>query len=292
MPWRDPAGRFSPFKLAVFLLLFVPAMIVGYRYLFGLLGARPTNQAIHEIGNWSLRLILLSMAVTPARRILRWVKVLQVRRMIGVAAFAYVAVHFVLYVASESFDLGKVASEIALRIYLTIGFIALLILMAMAITSTDGMLRRMGGKNWRRLHRFVYLAGILAVVHFFMQTKANVNEPWVMAGLFAWLMCWRALNWIGWYEGRLAEWWPLLLALVATAITAIGETIYYGIKLGVDPMRVLEANLVLAQAPRPAVVVLGICLGVAAIAAARQLAMKMAWPQWLAPLGAAPSKRR
>ncbi|TWT05002.1 sulfite oxidase heme-binding subunit YedZ [Reyranella sp. CPCC 100927] len=270
MPWFDPAGRFSPFKLAVFILLFVPAAVIAERYVSGALGPRALNEAIHQVGNWTLKLILISLAITPGRRLLRWPRLMQIRRMVGVAAFAYAAVHLCLYIADESLDLRKVALEIVSRIYLAIGFISLLVLTAMAITSTDGMVRRLGGRRWRRLHQLVYAAALLSVVHFFMQTKFNVNEPWVMAGLFVWLMAYRVVVWRGRWEGRLADWWPLLLTVLATAGTAIGESIYYWIKLGVDPTRVLAANLMFSPSIRPAWIVLAIGLAVAAAAAARR----------------------
>jgi methionine sulfoxide reductase heme-binding subunit len=270
MPWRDPAGRFSAFKLAVFLLLFVPAAMIAVRYGSNALGPRPLNEAVHQLGNWTLKLLLISLAVSPGRRILRWPRLMQVRRMVGVAAFAYAVAHLLLYAADEAFDFGKVAVEIVLRIYLTIGFAALLILTALAATSTDGMARRLGGRRWRRLHRLVYAAALLAVVHFFMQVKFNVDEPWVMAGLFAWLMGYRAVAWLGSTDGRLAGWWPAILALLAAGGTAIGESVYYWIKLGAPPARVLAANVTLASGIRPAGVVLAICLAVALAGALRQ----------------------
>src|SRR5262245_9507256 len=186
MPWFDPAGRFSPFKLAVFILLFVPAALIAFRYADGALGPLAINQAVHQAGNWTLRLILISLAVSPLRQLLRWPRIMQVRRMIGVAAFVYAAIHLTLYAADQAFDLQKVATEILVRIYLTIGFAALLILTALAVTSTNGMVRRLGGARWRWLHRLVYGAALLGVIHFFMQTKFNVDEPWIMAGLFGW----------------------------------------------------------------------------------------------------------
>jgi sulfoxide reductase heme-binding subunit YedZ len=275
MPWFDPAGRLSPFKLAVFVLLFIPAVAVAFSYAHGELGPRPINQAVHEIGNWTLKLILISLAITPGRRLLRWPRLMQVRRMVGVAAFAYAAVHLALYVADEAFDLRKVAVEIVLRIYLAIGFVSLLILTAMVVTSTDGMVRRLGGRRWRRLHQLVYGAALLSVVHFFMQTKFNVSEPWVMAGLFAWLMAYRAVVWRGVPQGRLAHGWPMLLALLAAAGTAVGESIFYWIKVGVDPTRVLAANLMFTPSIRPAWVVLAICLAFAMVGLVRQFSAEI-----------------
>ena len=267
MPWCDAAGRFSWLKLAVLVLLCVPAALVSADFIAGDLGPRPLNEAVHRIGNWALRLILLSLAVTPARSLLRWPRVVQLRRMIGVAAFAYVAVHLVLYAADEKYDLVKVAVEIAIRIYLTIGFVALLILAALAATSTDAMTRRLGGRKWRNLHRLVYLAALLSVIHFFMQTKANVNEPWVMAGLFAWLMLWRVANWRGWANG----WWmPAALAVAAAVLTALGEAVYYTIKFSAPMEKVLAMNLAIAGDLRPAVIVGAVCLAISVIGLIRK----------------------
>ena len=173
-PWSDYSGRLSPLKLAVFVALFVPAGWVAFAYGFGLLGARPFNEAIHEIGLWTIRLIFLALAVTPLRQILQWPRLILVRRMIGVAAFAYVLVHFSFYIGEpEAFDLEKVASEIVHRVYLTIGFAALLGLAALAATSTDGMVRRLGGRRWQLLHRLVYAIGVLAVIHYCFQSKLD-----------------------------------------------------------------------------------------------------------------------
>ncbi len=267
MPWYDAAGRFSLLKLVVLLALLVPAGLVAYRYFGGMLGARPINEAVHQIGNWAIRLIVVSLAITPASRLLKFPSLMGLRRLIGVTAFCYVAAHLMLYIAGEAFDLAKVATEIAFRIYLTIGFVALLILAAMAATSTDGMVKRLGGKRWRRLHQMVYVAGLLAAIHFFLQTKANIDEPLVIAGIFFWLMGYRALVRVK----TLRKWWPAVLAIIAAIGTAAGEALYYSLKVGAPLARVLEANLGFALGPRPAVTVLAICLGLALAGAAREI---------------------
>src|SRR5215212_2514055 len=152
-PWHDYSGRTSPLKLAVFVLLFVPALWVAVAFTQGWLGARPLNEAIHQIGLWTIRLIFIALAVTPLRHILQWSRLLIVRRMVGVAAFAYALGHLALYAADQAFNLAKIATEIAVRIYLTIGFAAVIGLAALAATSTDGMIRRLGARRWQRLHR-------------------------------------------------------------------------------------------------------------------------------------------
>src|SRR5277367_5245984 len=221
-PWYDYGGRVSPLKLTVFVALFVPAMWVMFAYAFGLLGARPLNEAIHQIGLWTIRWIFLALAVTPLRQIWEWPRLILVRRMIGVAAFAYVLIHFSLYTASEAFDLGKVATEIVLRIYLTIGFAALLGLAALAATSTDGMVRRLGGKRWQLLHRLVYAIAVLAVIHYCFQSKLDRWEPTIMAGLLFWLLGYRLLWRFGVRE-HLALPWVAGLSLAAGLATALGE---------------------------------------------------------------------
>ena len=151
--WRDSAGRLSALRIVVLAFLFLPWAIATYDFNFDpmAVGARPLNNVIHRTGYWALVFLLVSLAITPLRRIARFNQLVDVRRMIGVGAFVYAAVHILLFIADQKFDLWKAASEIALRLYLTIGFVALLGLAALAVTSTDGMVRRLGGKRWQRL---------------------------------------------------------------------------------------------------------------------------------------------
>lgn len=263
-PWNDYGGRFSLLKLAVFAALFVPAGWVAFAYGFGLLGARPLNEAIHQMGLWTIRLIFLALAVTPLRQVLQWPRLIVVRRMIGVAAFAYVLVHFSLYVASEAFNFAKVAGEIVLRVYLTIGFTALLGLAALAATSTDGMVRRLGGKSWQRLHRLVYLIGVLAVIHFCFQAKLDNWEPTIMAGLLFWLFGYRLLLWRFGRRGHLSLPWIAGLDLAAAIATALGEAIYFRLAFHAPLLRVLQADFSLQTGIRPAAIVLAIGLAVTA----------------------------
>jgi sulfoxide reductase heme-binding subunit YedZ len=269
-PWHDYSGRISALKLTVFIALFVPAGWVVFAYCFGLLGARPLNEAIHQIGLWTIRLIFLALAVTPLRQILQWPRLILVRRMIGVAAFAYVLAHFSLYVASEAFDLRKVASEIVLRVYLTIGFAALLGLAALAATSTDAMVRRLGGLRWQRLHRLVYALGVLAVIHFSFQSKLDEWQPTVMAGLLAWLFGYRLLLRRFGRKGHLALAWVSALSLAAAIGTALGEALYFRLAFHAPFIRVLGADLSLQTGLRPAVVVLAIGLAVTLAGALRE----------------------
>jgi len=269
VPWRDFSGRFSPLKLAVFVSLFAPALWTLMAYELDWLQPRPFNEAIHRIGLWVIRFIFIALAITPLRQILQWPRLLVVRRMVGVAAFAYACCHLTLYAADQMFDLAKVASEIMVRIYLTIGFAAVLGLSALAATSTNGMIKRLGPRRWQRLHRIVYAIALLATVHYWMQSKLEIWEPTIMAGIYVWLMGYRLLARFVGVRGKLPLPWVGGLAVIAAAITALGEAAYFRLAYGVDPMRVLDANFTFDTGVRPAVIVLGLGLVVAAVGAVR-----------------------
>jgi sulfoxide reductase heme-binding subunit YedZ len=210
------------------------------------------------------------------RQLWRWNRLALWRRNIGVASFCYLAVHFVLYAVDQKFDLAKVASEVVLRYYLTIGFVALLGMTALAATSTDAMTRRLGGKRWRQLHRWVYAIGLLATVHFFMQSKLNVYEPVIMAGLLMWLLGWRALQ--AWTEADMRRWeWTATLSVAVALLTALGEALYYEVFTPAPFLLVLDANLTFdIEMLRPAWWVLAITLCLTVVAAGRQTTAKAA----------------
>jgi sulfoxide reductase heme-binding subunit YedZ len=273
-PWRDNSGGLSPLKLAVFAALFVPGIWTALGYALGVLGARPLNEAIHQVGLWGYRFLLIALAITPARRALQYPRLLLVRRMIGVAAFAYIAIHLTLYMADQMFDLWKVGSEIVLRFYLAIGFAALLGLAALTATSTDAMVRRLGGFRWSRLQETVYATAILATLHYFMQSKLEVYEPTVMAGLFAWMMGHRVIARSYGEARRIPVWASAALSLLAALATAAGEAAYFRLGLGIDPMLILAADFSLDGGLRPAWIVLIVGAGVTAVAALRGAAKR------------------
>jgi sulfoxide reductase heme-binding subunit YedZ len=153
----------------------------------------------------------------------------------------YAASHILLYVADQMFDLRKVASEIALRLYLTIGFVALLGLAVLAATSTDAMVQRIGAKQWQRLHSIVYGIGLLALIHFFQQTKADVAVPTFVAGLFAWMLGYRLLVKFRPARTEPPAWMLLALAVAVSALTFAAEAIGIGIVFNVSPLRVLQS---------------------------------------------------
>lgn len=275
-PWRDRQGAFSPLKLVVLLALTTPALWVAWQAAQGSLGPRPIMEAIHQAGLWTVRILLLSLLVTPLRQLLRWPRVMLVRRMLGLGALAYAVLHLVLYAFDLQWDLPKVASEIALRFYLTIGFVALLGLAALGVTSTDGWVRRLGGRRWQRLHRIVYGIGVLALVHFALQSKIDVTEAMLMAGLFLWLMGYRLLAPKGGAPSlpRLA-----LLAGAAALGTALLEAGWYAVGTGVPPWPVLLANLDTSFGLRPALWVGIAGLGAGLLRAARLLRERLPTPR-------------
>ena len=247
LPWLDRAGRLSWLKLAVFLACIAPALYLAGAYRLDALGAKPITALIHATGEWAVRFLLFSLAISPLRRIADWAKVLVVRRMLGVTVMAYAVAHLTLYAVDQNLILTKVVSEIALRLYLTIGFVALIGLIALGLTSTDAAIRNLG-PNWHRLHRLVYTIAVLALVHYFLQSKIDVSDPVFSAGLFLLLMGWRAMR-----RFKLPERpWSLLLAIVGGLATAGLEAAWYGLASGVPSNLVLAANLDFSGPIRPA----------------------------------------
>lgn len=246
-PWRDRRGRLIPIKAVVLVLCCVPGLWIIGEWLTGNLGPRTLNAAILETGLWTVRFFLITLLVTPLRALFNWPRALLVRRMLGLATLAYGVAHLLLYVADQKFNLLTVASEIVLRFYLTIGFIALLGFAALGATSTDAAIRRMGAW-WKRLHRAGYAIGALALLHFFIQSKADVSEPTFMAGLFLWLLCWRAVP-----EAARMKFLPLCgLAILAPLLTMAVEYAWYAIATRIPAQRVLMANLSIDAGLRPA----------------------------------------
>jgi methionine sulfoxide reductase heme-binding subunit len=235
-------------------ILVAPGLRLFVRWLDGDLGGRPITEFTHGTGDWTIYFLLASLAMTPLRTALDWQFLVPLRRRIGVAAACYAGLHFLLYVIDQKLDLLVVASEIALRFYLTIGFCVFLGLLALAITSTDGWMRKLG-RRWKSLHRLAYPLAAFGLFHYFLQTKANVSPAVFVAGLYLWEMLWR-LQPLVWRR----RWWPLpFLAIAAGLSTAAVEALWYGLATRIDPWRVLDANLKLGYGPRPAVEVT-ICL--------------------------------
>ena len=158
------------------------------------LGADPVKELEHEAGKTALNLLLLTLAVTPVRELTSQPQLLRLRRMLGLFAFFYVVLHFTIYLVLDlELNFATLGADIAKRPYITIGFIALLLLIPLAATSTNGMMRRLG-RRWQTLHRLVYLIAVLGVWHFYWQVKRDVREPLLYAGMLAILLGYRVLR--------------------------------------------------------------------------------------------------
>lgn len=183
--------RIAAFKPVFFLLCLLPLAHLVWDVAHGALGVDPVAQLEHRSGDWTLRLLLATLAITPLRRITGWHKAIRLRRMLGLFAFFHATVHLTIYVA---IDLGgfwsQLLAEIAKRPYITVGFTAWLLMIPLAITSTKAMVRRLG-RRWQQLHRLVYICALLGVLHFMWLVKADHREPAIYLAALIVLMLWR-----------------------------------------------------------------------------------------------------
>jgi sulfoxide reductase heme-binding subunit YedZ len=256
-PWNDRAGKLSAIKVVALGTAFMPLVLIIAGHKANILGPRPITQAIHETGDWAIRFLLISLAVTPFRNITRWSKLVLIRRILGLTALAYAALHFSLYIVDQNFNLLRVASEIWLRVYLLIGFTTLLGLTALGVTSTDAMIRRMG-QNWNRLHKLAYPLAALGVLHFFMQSKADVTEATLMAGFLIALLFYRSAHS---HNFKLSSVRTLIgIAVLAALGTALVEYAWFALATRIPPTRVLFANISFSYSIRPMWWVLGAAL--------------------------------
>jgi sulfoxide reductase heme-binding subunit YedZ len=187
-PWLKPG---------IFLGGLVPLVWMALRAGTGALSANPIAEIENELGLTALVFLLASLACTPAKRFLGWTWQMRVRRELGLFAFFYAALHFLAYlVLDEFFDWGAIVADIAQRPFITVGFLALVLMVPIAFTSTNGWVRRLGYLRWQRIHQVVYLAGALAVVHFIWRVKLDVSQPLVYAAIFAGLIALRLAFWL------------------------------------------------------------------------------------------------
>lgn len=185
--------RSSLAKLAIGVLAMVPAARIGVLALQGDLGANPIAEAMNRLGFWTLTLLLATLAPTPIQIVTGWKWPLRLRRMLGLETFLYVCLHFAVYLGLDQFfDWSAIGKDIAKRPFITVGFTAFVLLIPLAITSTDGMVRRLGFVRWKRLHRLIYMIAVLGVVHFVWRVKSDLRQPLIFAGVLAVLLTIRA----------------------------------------------------------------------------------------------------
>jgi sulfoxide reductase heme-binding subunit YedZ len=182
-------------KPLVFVLALTPLALLAWKATHGGLGAHPQEFVNRFFGDWALRFLLIALSVTPLRGLTGWNALARFRRMMGLYAFFYACLHVTSYVAVDQFfDWAAIGKDIVKRNYITVGMVTFSLLIPLAATSTDGMLRRLGGPRWKKLHRLVYVAGIAGVFHFYMMVKADVREPLIYAAILAVLLGYRVVQ--------------------------------------------------------------------------------------------------
>ena len=183
-------------KVAVFFLCLIPFASLVWRSLHSDLGANPVETLQHATGDWTLRFLIFTLCITPFRKLFNLPDLIRFRRMLGLFAFFYVCLHFITYLGpDQQFDLAGMWKDVAKRPFITVGFTAFVLLIPLAITSTAGWIRRLGGKRWQLLHRSIYFAAVLGVIHYYWLVKSDVREPLFYGALVAILLLWRLGSW-------------------------------------------------------------------------------------------------
>jgi sulfoxide reductase heme-binding subunit YedZ len=176
-------------KAPFFLTCLAPMTWLVWAAVQGRLGANPISEITKETGTWTLRFVVLTLAITPVRRLAGWNALVRYRRMLGLFAFFYGTLHFLTYVwLDQFFDTASITKDVIKRPFITAGFTAFVLMLPLALTSTTGWIRRLGGKRWQALHRLVYATAILGVVHYWWLVKADISRPLAYGVLVATLL--------------------------------------------------------------------------------------------------------
>jgi sulfoxide reductase heme-binding subunit YedZ len=191
----DVRARRRLVALLIFAASLVPLLLVALDALRGRLGANPIEAILNRFGYWTLVFVLLALVPTPLQRLSGWTWIAPHRRMIGLFAFFYACLHVGTYVGVDQFfDWRAIVADVVKRKFITIGMLAFALLVPLALTSTDGSVRRLGYSRWKRLHRLVYAAAVCGVVHFVWRVKADLREPLLFAAALAVLLAVRRLG--------------------------------------------------------------------------------------------------
>ena len=179
----------------VFLICLVPLGVLIREAFTGGLGSNPTQFLEHATGDWTLRFVAITLAITPLRKIIRQPQLIRFRRMLGLFAFFYGCCHFAVYLTFDQiFDLHGIWADVIKRRYITVGFTGFVLMTPLALTSTAGWIRRLGGKRWALLHRAIYLTAIAGVIHYYWLVKSDVHLPLEYAAVMAILLGWRVFD--------------------------------------------------------------------------------------------------
>ncbi|MGA7561043.1 MAG: protein-methionine-sulfoxide reductase heme-binding subunit MsrQ [Terriglobales bacterium] len=189
-------NRLQLTKTIIFLAALIPLARLLWKALHDGLGANPIEVITHSTGDWTLIFVLTTLSITPLRQITRQHWLIGLRRLVGLFAFFYGTLHFLTYIwLDKFFDLHEMLKDIEKRRFITAGFAAFVLMIPLALTSTAWSIRRLGGKNWQRLHRLIYLTGILAVVHYIWLVKADLRKPLEYAAVLTILLAYRVAIW-------------------------------------------------------------------------------------------------
>lgn len=184
-------------KVFVFVICLGPVFSLTLKAFTGGLGANPVEYIQLSTGEWTLRFLALTLCITPLRKLLNLPDLIRFRRMLGLFAFFYVCLHFLTYLGpDQSFDLSAMWKDVYKRPFITVGFLGFLLLLPLALTSTAGWIRRLGGKNWQRLHRLIYFAAAAGVIHYTWKVKSDLRGPEFYAVIFSILFLWRLFDWL------------------------------------------------------------------------------------------------
>ena len=182
------------YKPPVFIASLLPLALLVQGYVQDSLGANPIETITRGTGDWTLNFLLLSLAITPLRRLTHWQWPMRLRRMLGLFAFFYACLHFAIYIwLDQFFDWEGIFYDILDRPFITVGFLGFTLLIPLALTSTRGMMQRLGGKRWQGLHRLVYVSAIAGVLHYAWLVKADLQEPLIYAAILAVLLGFRVV---------------------------------------------------------------------------------------------------
>jgi sulfoxide reductase heme-binding subunit YedZ len=186
------------FKPVVFLACLIPLALLGWKAYSGALGANPIEVITHATGDWTIRFLLITLSITPIRKLTGCLWLIRYRRMFGLFAFFYATLHFLTYIwLDKFFDLHEMLHDIAKRKFITVGFTGFVLLIPLALTSTTGWIRRLGGKRWQALHHLIYFSAIAGVIHYWWLVKADIREPLKYAAILAVLLGYRIAVWAG-----------------------------------------------------------------------------------------------
>jgi methionine sulfoxide reductase heme-binding subunit len=190
-------------KVVVFAACLVPFAVLVWRGFRGDLTADPVQFVTHTTGDWTLRFLVITLAITPLRKILHLPQLIRFRRMLGLFAFFYVCLHFTTWIwLDKQFAWAEMWKDVEKRRFITVGFTGFVLLIPLAITSTAGWIRRLGGKRWQKLHRLIYVTAMLGVIHYYWLVKSDVRKPVFYGFLVAVLLAWRLATWLIGRRGR------------------------------------------------------------------------------------------